>query len=223
MPLLRARLSCHHGSASAEPGGRPRHLPPSQQARTALPRPRSALPAPTCGRGSSGSSASRPPARSAAAAPTMLRPPPARSTSLPLPLSRPAYSPSRGGAQTQRRPNKSKQKKRLRRSSAGALGLSGLEKMRLRDGDLVALYVFLRRGSGEGEVELFSLSDRTCRSGSKLLLKFTLDTGTVSLRRETAFLRWSVPQGCPCLRSIWTTISSICFNLVSAQLLRKLD
>lgn len=222
MSLLRARLSCHHGSASAEPGGRPRHLPPSQQARTCY--PSAALPAPTCGRGSSGSSASRPPARSAAGAPTMLRPPPARSTSLPLPLSRPAYSPSRGGAQAQRRPNKSKQqKKRLRRSSAGALGLSGLEKMRLREGDLVALYVFLRRGSGEGGVELFSLSDRTCGSGSKLLLKFTLDTETASLRRETAFLRWSVPQGCPCLRSIWTTTSSICFNLVSTQLLRKLD
>jgi len=43
------------------------------------------------------------------------------------------------------------------------LSLSSLEKSRLRR-DLIALHSFLRRGSGEGGAEVFSLvsSDRTC-------------------------------------------------------------
>ncbi|GAB0179974.1 mitochondrial enolase superfamily member 1 [Grus japonensis] len=50
-----------------------------------------------------------------------------------------------------------------------ALGLATLERRRLR-GDLMALCSFLRRGSGEGGAELFSLgsSDRTHGNGSKL-------------------------------------------------------
>ena len=49
------------------------------------------------------------------------------------------------------------------------LGLSSLEKRRLRD-DLTGLHSFLRRGSGEGGADLFSLgsSDRTHGNGSKL-------------------------------------------------------
>jgi len=49
------------------------------------------------------------------------------------------------------------------------LGSSSLERRRLR-GNLISLYSFLRRESGEGGAELFSLvpSDRTHGNGSEL-------------------------------------------------------
>lgn len=56
-------------------------------------------------------------------------------------------------------------------------GLSILDKRRLLN-DLIALFKFLGRGSGEESVDCFTLipSDRTCGNHSKLLQKrFRLD------------------------------------------------
>ncbi|KAK4816725.1 hypothetical protein QYF61_021599 [Mycteria americana] len=62
------------------------------------------------------------------------------------------------------------------------VGLSSLEKRSLR-GDLIALYSFLRRGSGEGSADPLSLesNDRMPGNGSKLLQTL----GSISLPRGT--------------------------------------
>jgi len=84
--------------------------------------------------------------------------------------------------------------------------LSGLERRRLR-GDLIAPHSSLRRGSGEGGAELFSLGsrDRMCGTGSKLhqgsfrlgMRKHSLPRGWSDTGR--GFLeRRSMPQACQC-------------------------
>ncbi|KAK4823865.1 hypothetical protein QYF61_007621 [Mycteria americana] len=114
------------------------------------------------------------------------------------------------------------------------LGLSSMEKRRLR-GDLIALYSFLRRGSGEGGADLFSLvsSDRMHGNGSKLHQgRFRLDIRKHFFTEKwkcwtgigTGFLeRWLMPYACHCLRGIWTMPLTICFNLVSREVVRQLD
>ena len=68
------------------------------------------------------------------------------------------------------------------------LGLSNLERRRLR-GNLIAVYSFLRRGSGEEGADLFSLgsSNRTSGNGLKLHQgRFRLDTGKHFFTRRVA-------------------------------------
>jgi len=57
----------------------------------------------------------------------------------------------------------------FRKEQLRTVGLSGLEKRRLR-GDLMALYSFLRRGPGDRGADFFSLgsSDRMLGNGSML-------------------------------------------------------
>ena len=83
------------------------------------------------------------------------------------------------------------------------MGLSGLERRRLR-GDLMALCSFLRRASGEGGAELFSLvpHDRTRSNGSKLHQeRFRLDIRKHfftkrMVKHQNRLPRevWSIPQ-----------------------------
>ena len=90
-----------------------------------------------------------------------------------------------------------------------ALDLLSLENGRLR-GNLIALCNFLRRGSGEGGADLFSLesSDGTQGNGSKLCQgRFRLDMRkhffTEWSGTGTGFLeRWLMPQACQCLRGV---------------------
>ncbi|KAK4824758.1 hypothetical protein QYF61_018492, partial [Mycteria americana] len=104
---------------------------------------------------------------------------------------------------------------RLYEEQLRTLGLSGLERRRLRV-DLIAPYSFLRRGSGEGVTGHMGMV-QSCASGG---LDWTL--GSISLPRGwsntgTGFLeRWSMPQACQCLRGIWTMPLTTCFNFWSA-------
>lgn len=189
--LLPPRLGKGWTPLNGDPGTSRR---PSQ----ALPAPRQApTPAPTCSPGSG--SPARPPATAA----MILMPPPACPPAgdtddadaascpprVPPSLSRPAYPPS-FPPEAEPKPNDAGQTPNNKKSAGEVLRLCGLEKRRLRTGGLGALCSFLRRGGGEGGVELFSLVPRTGRVGMvqscSLSLHWTL--GTVSLPRGTAFL-----------------------------------
>lgn len=75
----------------------------------------------------------------------------------------------------------------------GTPGLSSLEKRRLKD--LIALYSFQRRGSGEGSADLFSLvsSENTLGNGSQTHQE------TFSVDRTSFVERRLMSQTCQCL------------------------
>ena len=103
------------------------------------------------------------------------------------------------------------------------LNLFGLEKRSLR-GDLITFGSFLRRGSGEGGAEFFSLGSSEGHMGmvqSCTRRGLDLALGNISLLRRwsnTSLFpeKWLMPQVCRCLRRIWTMPFKMCFNFCSA-------